>query len=368
MPTILQFGTGRFLRGFFDCIIPHANTVTVVQSRIKSNGAELINRHSEGYQVWTRGKQDGKIIDETTSVNSLAQGLDANKQWANVVEAGLSHDLQLIVSNTTEAGLSLSPHDNAADLLANCPESYPAKLLSLLFQRYQARCPGITILPLELVEYNANQLCALVKQQALTNPLTADSGFIEWLESDNRWLNNLVDRIVVNVSDPPPWGYEDPLAVVAEPYRMLAIQDDGGDRKILPQHPMILWSENLQPLFIRKVRILNGLHTAMVARSLPRGFETVLDVMRNADERSWYEALLKEEILPALQARDMDERAFAAEVLERFENPFFQHRLADIANGHDKKLTTRIQPTIDDFRTAFGKEPVRLNEIIAAAH
>ncbi len=340
--------------------------MTVVQSRLHSNGAELINRQPQGYQVWTRGKQDGTIVDQTTQVNSLDCGLDANTQWADVVKAGLSHDLQLIVSNTTEAGLSLSANDDGSDLLSDCPESYPAKLLSLLFQRYQAQCPGITILPLELVEYNSNQLCSLVKQQALTNSTTAVSSFIDWLESENRWLNNLVDRIVVGVSDPPPWGYEDPLAVVAEPYRMLAIQDDGGDRNILPQHPMILWTENLQPLFIRKVRILNGLHTAMVAHSLPRGFETVLDVMRDADERNWFEELLNEEILPALKARNSDEQAFAAAVLERFENPFFQHRLADIANGHEKKLTTRIQPTIDDFRRAFGKEPARLNEIVSA--
>ena len=122
---------------------------------------------------------------------------------------------------------------------------------------------------MELVEFNANRLHSLVKEQAMLHGHAAADEFMQWLDSDNRWLNNLVDRIVVGVSETPPWDTEDPLAVVAEPYRLLAIQDDGGDRNILPDHPMIQWTDELQPLFLRKVRILNGLHTAMVARCLP---------------------------------------------------------------------------------------------------
>ena len=103
----------------------------------------------------------------------------------------------------------------------------------------------------------------------------------------------------------------------------------------------------------------------MVAHSLPQGFETVLDAITDPAERKWLDSLLQDEILPALSARGIEESDFAKDVIERFENPFFKHRLADIANGHAKKLTTRIQPTIDDFRKAFGREPEKLCEVMA---
>ena len=364
MSRILQFGTGRFLRGFFDCIVPEREAITVLQSRINSTGAATINEQSAGYHVWVRGKQQGQVVDRAEFVTSLKKGLDTNRQWREVLEAGTHPDLNLIISNTTEAGLSLDSKDRFIDGLNQCPQSYPAKLLAILQSRFQAGLNGVTILPMELIEFNADRLNSLVKEQALHQGHVMGDEFTQWLDSNNRWLNNLVDRIVVGVSESPPWDGEDHLAVVAEPYRLLAIQDDGGDRRVLPNHSMIQWTDDLQPLFLRKVRILNGLHTAMVARCLPKGFETVLEVVNHSGERAWLEDLLKTEILPTLETQGLNEQAFAADVLERFENPFFRHRLADIGNGHTQKMATRIQPTMEEYQRAFGKPPRLLSELV----
>ena len=282
-----------------------------------------------------------------------------------MIQAGSHPNLSLIVSNTTEAGLALDPEDRLEDGKDHCPRSYPAKLLSILRSRFQAGLNGVTILPMELIEFNADRLNSLVKQQAILQGHFEGDPFMQWLDSDNRWLNNLVDRIVVGVSETPPWDSKDRLAVVAEPYQLLAIQNDGGDRNVLPDHPMIQWTDDLQPLFLRKVRILNGLHTAMVARCLPMGFETVRDVVDDSNERAWLNDLLKTEILPTLEAQNLNEQAFAADVLERFENPFFRHRLADIANGHAEKLITRIKPTIEEYQHFFGKAPRLLSALVS---
>ena len=365
MAKILQFGTGRFLRGFFDCVVDAPRSIAVVQSRRQSDGAALINACQDGYHVWTRGKQNGKVVDSFEIVRSLDRAWIAGDDWPSIVDFAAGPDLQLIVSNTTERGLALDVADESpVDFLNQCPASYPAKILAILFERYSQGRQGITILPLELVEYNAARLLELVRQQATLWPATRDAGFLKWLETENRWLSNLVDRIVVGVTDPQPWSSNDPLAVVAEPFRMLAVEDDGQSRDVLPNHDMVRWVPDLDRWFLRKVRILNGLHTAMVAHSLPRGFATVLEAVSDTAERAWLDALLNEEILPALDTRGFDERAFAAEVMERFENPFFEHRLADIAVGHDNKLMTRIAPTIEDFRNHLGRTPERLNLVM----
>ena len=371
LSKILQFGTGRFLRGFFAPVIDDPRSIVVVQSRIQSSGASILNAHLPGsnneYHVWTRGKQNGEVVDEFEVVRSLDRAVVAHEQWEELVKIATSDQLELIVSNTTEAGLTLESSDDAiADFTSQCPVSFPAKLTALLFVRFKAGLGGLTILPLELVEFNANRLQELVLEQTQKWQQTNTGEFNDWLRTENRWLNNLVDRIVTSVSDTPPWQNDDPLAVVGEPFRMLAIEDDKKDRTVLPDHPMIQWVDDLQRVFVRKVRILNGLHTAMVAHSLPQGFETVLDAITDPAERKWLDSLLQDEILPALSARGIEESDFAKDVIERFENPFFKHRLADIANGHAKKLTTRIQPTIDDFCKAFGREPEKLCEVLAS--
>jgi len=361
---ILQFGTGRFLRGFFAPLIQDDHSITVVQSRPNADGAELINSNLQGYHVWTRGVQAGQLIDAHQTVRSIGQALNANTQWEQLIASALDPQMKLIVSNTTAAGLQLDEQDATGDVPVQCAHSFPAKITSLLWHRYQRDLPGITLLPLELVEQNGTQLKRLVLQQARLWPSTNQPGFLDWIESDNRWLNDLVDRIVVSPSDPPPWSGSDPLAVVGEPFRMLAIEDDKGDRGVIPADPMVIWTDDLAPYFLRKVRILNGLHTAMVAKFLPAGMQTVLECVRTSDSRRWLDELLQQEILPTLAHRGLNETAFANDVMERFENPFFEHRLADIANGHEMKLTVRLQPTADEYRNAFNKEPVKLNEIL----
>ncbi len=361
---ILQFGTGRFLRGFLEPIFEEPASVTVVQSRLGSNGASLINAAGDGFHVWTRGKSAGKIIDTYEVVRSIDRALVSQSEWTELQEFVLDPQLRLIASNTTEKGLALDPIDTALSDTATCPQSFPAKIASLLFWRYREGLPGLALLPTELLEGNGDLLRRLVIEQAKTWRFTNDDKFVVWLNEENRWLNNLVDRITVSVSDATPWGTHDPLAVVVEPYRLLAIADDGRDHTVLPTHAMVKWVDNLEPFFERKVRILNGLHTAMVAHSLPAGFETVVDVLNNSEQRLWLQELLNEEILPLLRPRIDGVDTYAAEVIERFENPFFQHRLQDIAVNHAMKLQTRLRPLVDEYAQRFGKAPRLLSEIL----
>jgi tagaturonate reductase len=81
--------------------------------------------------------------------------------------------------------------------------------------------------------------------------------------------------------------------------------------------------------------------------------------------RAWLEGLLFEEILPVLDGRVEQPEPFARQTLERFANPFLEHRLADIALHHDVKLRTRLLPTYHEFREQFRREPPRLAEILA---
>ena len=102
--TILQFGTGRFLRGFFAPIVTDDGCITVVQSRQDSNGAAQINAQPGGYHVWTRGIQSGQIVDEHETVRSIGSALNANTEWERLRELALDPRLELIVSSLVSGG------------------------------------------------------------------------------------------------------------------------------------------------------------------------------------------------------------------------------------------------------------------------
>ncbi|MGE5191778.1 MAG: hypothetical protein ACM3U2_04705 [Deltaproteobacteria bacterium] len=123
-----------------------------------------------------------------------------------------------------------------------------------------------------------------------------------------------------------------------------------------------IWRRN----YLRKVRILNGLHTAMAAKFRPAGFETVLQVLSDRDAVRWLRALLYEEIVPTICYRVEDVAEFADQTFDRLRNPFLAHKLADIAMNHAAKVQVRLQPTRVDYEKIFGRPPKKLVEVLQA--
>ena len=114
---------------------------------------------------------------------------------------------------------------------------------------------------------------------------------------------------------------------------------------------------------LRKVRILNGAHTALVQKALGQ-VETVLEAMQDESLRAWLEELMMEEIVPTVRDRVEDAAGFAQATLERFSNPFLHHRLEDIALHHEVKVKVRLLPTCEEFTQRFGRGPARLAEVL----
>ena len=352
---ILQFGAGRFLRGFFDRFASEAGRereIVVVQST-PGRRAEWINdAAANGYPVAVRGLLDGRTVDEVTHVTSLQRAIVAADDWASVLDAGSDSKLELIVSNGTEAAYVVdeSPPDGVPDTLVG-------KLAAVLVARNAAGCEPVPILPCELIDRNADRLRDLVLEQIRRWRQPDARGYINAC----RWHCNLVDCIVSDVPPDDPLARH-PLAVQAEPYALLAVEGE------LPlSHPAIQTVEELQPIADRKVRILNGVHTAMVAKfSAEYGdgsHSTVQEALADPASRGWVRGVLMDEIVPVVPGDAEATAAFAAATLDRFANPFMSHKLSDIALNHEAKLVTRLQPTIDDYTRQHGTPPPELSKL-----
>ena len=351
---VLQFGSGRFLRGFVDRILSQTDgpPVVVVQ-RSAGEPADAINAGDGSYPVLVRGVGNGETVDRVETVSGV-RGLAADTQWGEVLGVARDPALDLIVSNGTEAAYALEEGDSA-----DAPRSLPAKLAAVLAARCEAGEPSVHVLPVELIERNAETLRDLVLEQAAAWGLPGDqTAFIK----ECVWRVNLVDCIV---TDPAP-AHDHPLVVQAEPYGLLALE--GGGVPHAEGHPMVRVVDDLGPIALQKVRILNGLHTAMVQRyhvapERPR-HATVRDVLADENAAGWLASLLATEIVPTVAGRCPGVESFAAAVTDRFANPFLEHRLADIALNHEAKLATRLAPTLAEFHEQTGHAPPLLSGLL----
>jgi tagaturonate reductase len=363
--TILQFGGGQFLRAFADTFVDEANKAGQVVGRIvvvqstEGQRANQLNTQKGRYHVVVRGLENGQRVDRAQVVESISRALDAKSQWNEVLAVVRSPQLRWIISNTTESGFTLDPADKPSDAP---PRSFPAKLLTVLHERFRARGKPLTILPCELFEKNADRLRGIVAQ--LARDWKLDAKFIRWLEKDCVWLNTLVDRIVTGKPSEHPLLAEDQLLTVAEPFAFWAVEKSGRADDFF-KHPAILRVDDVMPYTLRKVRILNGSHTAMICKAIPMGLQIVREVVQHPELGPWLKRLIFQEIVPTLEGRVDGPKEFAEKVLERFANPFQDHKLSQIAAYHEDKMKLRILPTRAEYLAKFGKAPPLLDEVIA---
>lgn len=363
--SILQFGSGRFLRAFADLFIHQQNQgpnppgkVVIVQSTGGERAAGL-NTQGGRYHVVLRGIEDGSVVDRVEPCESISRALPASSHWPEVLTLARSPDLRLVLSNTAENGYDLDPADTADSAP---PKSFPAKLLAVLRARFEAGGTPLTIVPCELREKNADLLRGIVLDLAQAWGLSPD--LAAWIATHCHWCNTLVDRIVTGTPKEHPLLAHDAMLTVCEPYALFAIQDSPGAWHFV-ENRHVVWTPDVQPYFLRKVRLLNAGHTALLIKAWPRGFRFVREAVEDADLGAWLQRLLFDEVVPTLDGRVDAPADFAREVLDRFRNPFVDHKLADIAAYHASKVQVRLVPTRDEYRQMFGAEPELLNEVLA---
>ena len=367
---VLQFGTGGFLRGFIGHFVETAirsgefdGTIVAVGST--GSGRDHVFNTQDGlYTLWVRGVRDGEAVSEYELVSSFSRALSAQHEWAEVLACARNPDLELIVSNTTEAGIAISEHDAFDDAP---PRSFPAKLTRVLWERAQffdfATNRGVVVLPCELIENNGARLRELVS--TLARRWKLDARFEQWLNACVPFCNTLVDRIVPGEPTPhaaeeacEELGYKDDLLTVAEPYRLFAIQanaETAARLRFVDSNPEVIVTDDIEPYRLRKVRLLNGAHTIFVPLALLAGNTTVSEAVSDARVGSFLRHVLLNELVPSVDAEGS--AMFASHVLERFANPFIRHELLDITLHQTMKMRVRVIPSILDYARMHDTAP-----------
>lgn len=376
---VVQFGEGNFLRAFVDYIIDRLNTeadfnagVAVVQP-LSMGLVDALNKQDGLYNLFMKGVKQGEEIQEKRTISCIQKGINPYGNYESYLQLAEEEELQFIISNTTEAGIA---YDDSDTLEGTPHNSFPAKLTALLYRRFKhfkgATEKGLTIIPCELINYNADTLKEIVLKYA--ELWEVEPEFVNWIHSANSFHNTLVDRIVPGYPKDDLATYEkelqfeDKLIVSAEVFLLWVIE---GDDKLKAKIPFDKIDENiqivedLQPYRTRKVRILNGAHTTMVPFSILFGNETVKQTVDHEFTGEFVRKALFDEIIPTLSLPKEELNTFAEEVLDRFRNPFIKHQLASIALNSISKFKVRVLPSLLGYVEERNRLPLHLTFALA---
>lgn len=375
---ILQFGTGVLLRGLPDYFIDIANKQGLFGGRIvvvKSTAAGSTDSFAQQdnlYTICINGIADGAPVQHEIINASISRVLSATSEWKAILECAENPEMQIVISNTTEVGIVLINDD----IKAEPPTSFPGKLLAFLYRRYQVfngdETKGMVIIPTELLPDNGDKLKGILLQLAAQNNLK--ESFINWLQNSNHFCSSLVDCIVPGklpaaqkTAKETALNYEDELMITSEPYRLWAIQS--GSHKVKEilsfhaAHEGVVIAEDITMFRELKLRLLNGSHTFTCGLAFLAGFATVKEAMDSPAFAAFIQALMIDEIVPAITTETITEaiaQDFAYKVLDRYRNPFIEHKWLSITLQYSSKMAMRNIPVILAYVERFEVVPQRM--------
>lgn len=372
---VVQFGEGNFLRAFVDYAFQELNDtvgfnagIAVVQP-IENGMVDLINNQDGLYTLFMKGLDKGKEVQDKKLISNLVKGINPYTNFDAYLALAKEEELAFIISNTTESGIAYVDTDTP---LMQPPSSYPAKLALLLYIRYKHfkgdPTKGLAIIPCELTNNNADTLKEIILQYH--NDWKLEDGFKTWILESNTFHNTLVDRIVpgyprAEIEDyNKQLDYSDNLIVTAETFFLWVIEGGQALKEKLPFHKTKLDVKivsDMQPYRTRKVRILNGAHTAMVPFSLLFGNETVKETVDHPFTGEFINKAIFDEINETIAMDKAELDSFAEDVLDRFRNPFIKHNLSSIALNSISKFKVRVLPSLLGYVSKYRKIPTHLS-------
>lgn len=377
---IVQFGEGNFLRAFIGHAFQELNKtvnfnagIAVVQP-IERGLVNLLNTQDGLYTLFLKGIKKGKEIQHTELISNIVKGVDPYVNFNDYLSLAKEDSLEFIISNTTEAGIAYIDSDT---LEMQPPSSFPAKLTILLYERYKYfngdQNKGLTIIPCELINHNSETLKEIILKYI--SEWNLEDAFKTWVLESNSFHSTLVDRIVPGYPKDEietynaQLDYSDNLIVAAEAFLLWVIE--GGDdlKEKLPFDKTNLdvkIVENMQPFRTRKVRILNGAHTAMVPFSILYGNKTVKQSVDDSFTGDFIKKTVFNEIIDTLEMDREELNSFADEIFDRFRNPFIIHNLSSIALNSISKFTVRVLPSLLGYVDIHKKLPTNLTFALAS--
>ena len=368
---VIQFGEGNFLRAFVDWIIwnmdqkTNFNGSVVVVQPLNGGMIDWLNGQDCLYHVNLQGRENGKPVNSLERIDVISRCLNPYSQFDAYMALAEQPEMRFVISNTTEAGIAFDPECKLDDKPCS---SYPGKLVQLLYRRYQAfngdPTKGLIIFPCELIFLNGHVLKDCIRKYIDLWQLP--EGFREWFENSCGVYAALVDRIVPGfprkeiAQIQEKIGYRDNLVVQAENFHLWVIE---APKEVAQEFPAdkaglhVLFVPSEEPYHKRKVTLLNGPHTVLSPVAYLSGVNIVRDACNHEVISKYIHKVQFDELMQTLDLPMEELQKFAADVLERFDNPFVDHQVTSIMLNSFPKFQARDLPGLKTYLERKGELP-----------
>ena len=305
-------------------------------------------------------------------IGAIRRALFAQRDAAALFDVIASPQTHVVTLTVTEKGyclngagaLNLNHPDIVHDLASpELPRSAIGWLMRGLSARHANGGAPLTILSCDNLSSNGMKLHdATMEFAKCTSPQ-----LLPWLRQSVAFPNTLVDCIVPASSQAHrarvarAIGLVDEASVQREEFAEWVIENKFAG-------PIPEWGkvgaeivEDVEPHQRLKLHILNTCHSALAYMGLPRGHEFVRQAIGDPELARFCDALVGEEIAPALAP--LDALGYWRRIKLRLVNPMLDHRLMQIAEDGSAKLAQRVHPLMIDG-VEHGRPIAKLGTIL----
>lgn len=256
-----------------------------------------------------------------------------------ITEKGYCHD--------PSSGALLRHHpDIQRDLehFPSAPQTAIGYLVAALSRRRRLGVGGVTLLSCDNLSHNGRVLQKVITDFASI----VEPTLLPWIEEEVTFPCSMVDRIVPATApdDLSDWaitlGVRDEAAVFTEPFSQWVVEDHFIRGAPPWQEVGALFTHDVTPFEMLKLRLLNGSHSLIAYLGYLAGYDHVHEVMADQDLARLVRQYMDSQAQPSLEIPvDFDIERYKNDLFDRFTNPALKHRCYQIAQDGSQKIPQR---------------------------
>ncbi|WP_181448646.1 mannitol dehydrogenase family protein [Nonomuraea aridisoli] len=320
---ILHFGLGAFHRAHQAVHTQEAGDGWWIRA-VAPRSAEIVEALRAQAHRYTVLVRDGRQVT-SVPVASIRQALHAPTDTPEVLELVADPAVRVITLTITEKAY--------ADLSPSGP-------IGLLAAGLARRTAPVAVVSCDNLLDNGRRT-----REAVAKAGAADLGHVTFPAT-------VVDRMVPATTPADRAYARDRAVVVAEPYSQWVLQDEFPAGRPAWERAGAVFAADVEPYERAKLRILNGVHSALAYTGALTGHEHISDTLADP-ALSRLAVLLLEDVLPTLTPPPgLDLAAYGESVLGRMRNTALRHRCDQVAQDGSLKVPIRLLGTVRDALAA----------------
>ncbi len=352
---VVHFGPGAFHRAhqawFFDRMLATDPGLAICAVSLRTPDLRDALQPQDGLYVLAEKDSDPtlRVIGAIQAVLVAAE--DPDRVFDALARA------RYVTTTVTEKGYCLNG-DGALDLThpdirhdlenAQAPVSVIGWITAALRGRFVDRAQPFTTISCDNLSDNGATLKRAVVAFA---EACAEPELAAWIAAHAAFPCSMVDSIAPATDDAlraqvrTALGLTDAWPVQRERFVQWVIEDQLGADTATFAGAGVTITAAVAPFERAKLRLLNGAHSTLAYVGLALGHDTVSTAMSDPQLAGFIERMMRQDVAPSLDARDLNTAAYIADILARFRNPAIVHRLSQIAWDGSQKLRFRLLDT-----------------------